>query len=39
VDWKFDDKRVTGAPSLFIKQARPYPRPEYELTGGCSPSP
>jgi pyruvate phosphate dikinase-like enzyme len=39
VDWKFDDKRVAGTPSLFIKQARPYPRPEYEITGGCSPAP
>jgi len=39
VDWKFDDKRVAGTPSLYIKQARPYPRPEYETTGGCSPAP
>lgn len=38
VDWKFDDKRVAGTPSLFIKQARPYPRPEYEITGGCTPA-
>ena len=37
VDWKCDDKRVPGSPSLFIKQARPYPRPEYEVSGGCSP--
>jgi hypothetical protein len=39
VDWKFDDKRVAGTPSLFIKQARPYPRPEYEVTAACQPSP
>jgi hypothetical protein len=38
VDWKFDDKRALGQPSLFIKQARPYPRPEYEASGGCSPA-
>jgi hypothetical protein len=37
VDWKFDDKRTPGEPSLFIKQARPYPRPEYEAAGGCAP--
>jgi hypothetical protein len=37
VDWKFDDKRMPGAPSLFIKQARPYPRPSYEAAGGCAP--
>jgi hypothetical protein len=39
VDWKFDDKRTPGTPSLFIKQARPYPRPEYEVVGGCTPGP
>jgi hypothetical protein len=38
VDWKFDDKRTPGEPSLFIKQARPYPRPRYEAGGGCSPA-
>jgi len=37
VDWKFDDKRASGEPSLFIKQARPYPRPRYEAAGGCAP--
>lgn len=37
VDWKFDDKRTPGEPSLYIKQARPYPRPEYEAAGGCTP--
>jgi hypothetical protein len=37
VDWKFDDKRTPGEPSLFIKQARPYPRPQYEAAGGCMP--
>lgn len=25
VDFKFDDKRTSGTPSLYIKQARPYP--------------
>jgi hypothetical protein len=39
VDWKFDDKRAPGKPSLFIKQARPYPRPRYETAGGCQPAP
>jgi hypothetical protein len=39
VDWKFDDKRIPGAPSLFIKQARPYPRPQIEAAGGCRPAP
>jgi pyruvate phosphate dikinase-like enzyme len=39
VDWKFDDKRTPGAPSLFIKQARPYPRPQVEAAGGCQPAP
>jgi hypothetical protein len=39
VDWKFDDKRAPGSPSLFIKQARPYPRPRYETAGGCQPAP
>jgi hypothetical protein len=38
VDWKFDDKRTPGQPSLFIKQARPYPRPRYEAAGGCTPA-
>jgi hypothetical protein len=38
VDWKFDDKRTPGEPSLFIKQARPYPRPRYEAGGGCAPA-
>jgi hypothetical protein len=38
VDWKFDDKRTPGEPSLFIKQARPYPRPRYEAAGGCMPA-
>jgi hypothetical protein len=38
VDWKFDDKRTAGEPSLFIKQARPYPRPRYEASGGCTPA-
>jgi hypothetical protein len=37
VDWKFDDKRSPGEPSLYIKQARPYPRPRYEASGGCMP--
>ncbi len=37
VDWKFDDKRTPGEPSLYIKQARPYPRPKYEAAGGCTP--
>lgn len=36
VDWKFDDKLTLGQPSLFIKQARPYPRPEYEAGGRCN---
>ncbi len=36
VDWKFDDKRSPGEPSLFIKQARPYPRPVSPTAGGCS---
>lgn len=38
VDWKFDDKRAPGEPSLFIKQARPYPQPRYEAAGGCMPA-
>lgn len=37
VDWKFDDKHTPGEPKLFIKQARPYPRPEYSLSGSCQP--
>jgi hypothetical protein len=36
VDWKFDDKRSPGQPSLYIKQARPYPPPKYEAAG-CTP--
>lgn len=36
VDWKFDDKFSPGEPRLFIKQARPYPRPRSETAGGCS---
>ena len=39
VDWKFDDKRVPGSPSLFIKQARPYPRPRHGAAGSCQPAP
>jgi hypothetical protein len=38
VDWKFDDKRAPGEPSLFIKQVRPYPRQAYEAGAGCSPA-
>jgi hypothetical protein len=37
VDWKFDDKFSPGEPRLFIKQARPYPRPKSDATGGCQP--
>jgi hypothetical protein len=37
VDWKFDDKFSPGDPRLFIKQARPYPRPKSETAGGCNP--
>jgi hypothetical protein len=29
VDWKFDDKYTPGTPSLFLKQARPYPPPKF----------
>ncbi len=35
VDWKFDDKRTPGEPSLFIKQARPYPRAGEQSAAGC----
>jgi hypothetical protein len=35
VEWKFDDKLTPGTPRLFIKQARPYPRPQSETAGGC----
>jgi hypothetical protein len=38
VDWKFDDKRVRGEPSLFIKQVRPYPRSRFESAGQCQPT-
>lgn len=37
VDWKFDDKQTPGEPGLYIKQARPYPRPVSPTAGGCSP--
>ena len=37
VDWKFDDKRTRGEPSLYIKQARPYPRPVSPAAGACAP--
>ncbi len=29
VEWKFDDKYTPGTPMLFIKQARPYPAPDF----------
>jgi hypothetical protein len=29
VDWKFDDKYTPGTPELFLKQARPYPPPDF----------
>jgi hypothetical protein len=35
VDWKLDDKRSPGEPSLYIKQARPYPRAVSPTAGGC----
>lgn len=35
VEWKFDDKYTPGEPSLWIKQARPYPGWSTDATGGC----
>jgi hypothetical protein len=29
VEWKYDDKYTPGTPALFIKQARPYPAPDF----------
>ena len=29
VDWKFDDKYTPGTPMLYLKQARPYPPPDF----------
>jgi Pyruvate phosphate dikinase, AMP/ATP-binding domain len=37
VDWKFDDKYTPGTPTLWIKQARPYPGWSSDATGGCTP--
>lgn len=37
VEWKFDDKYTPGTPTLWIKQARPYPGWSNDGTGGCVP--
>ena len=37
VDWKYDDKYTPGTPTLWIKQARPYPGWSSDATGGCTP--
>jgi hypothetical protein len=36
VEWKFDDKYTPGNPSLWIKQARPYPGWNTETSAACS---
>lgn len=36
VEWKFDDKYTPGEPTLWIKQARPFPGWSSDATGGCS---
>jgi hypothetical protein len=36
VEWKFDDKYTPGEPALFIKQARPFPGWESDITGACA---
>jgi hypothetical protein len=33
VEWKYDDKYTPGTPMLFIKQARPYPAPDFGAGG------
>lgn len=35
VEWKFDDKVTPGTPTVWIKQARPFPGWETDATGGC----
>lgn len=35
VEWKFDDKYTPGTPTLWIKQARPYPGWSQDASGAC----
>jgi hypothetical protein len=35
VEWKFDDKYTPGSPTVFIKQARPFPGWTNDATGTC----
>ncbi len=36
VEWKFDDKWTPGSPTLFIKQARPFPGWSSDVSGACT---
>ena len=35
VEWKFDDALTPGTPTLYIKQARPFPGWSSETSGAC----
>ncbi len=35
VEWKFDDKYTPGTPTVWIKQARPFPGWTSDATGTC----
>lgn len=36
VEWKYDDKATPGTPTLYIKQARPYPGWETDTSLECT---
>ena len=36
VEWKFDDKYTPGEPTLWIKQARPFPGWSQDASGTCT---
>jgi hypothetical protein len=36
VEWKFDDKLTPGTPTLYVKQARPYPGWSGETSIACT---